>query len=66
MRPRSRIPALWVLGARRRPSSTMDPVASERRKAYRAMEPAERLARALALSSFAFALRESARLPRRS
>jgi len=44
----------------------MDPVDAERRKVYAAMDPAERLARALALSSFALSLRESARLSRRS
>jgi len=41
-------------------------VEAERRRAYAAMDPAERLARALALSSFALDLRESARLPRPS
>ena len=65
MKPRSRTPALWILGHRRRPSATMDPVEAERQKAYQAMEPRERLARALALSSFTLRLRESARLPRR-
>lgn len=66
MKPRSRTPALWILAHRRRPSSTADPVEAERRKAYAAMDPAERLARALALSSFAMGLRESARLSRQS
>ncbi|MBI4587883.1 MAG: hypothetical protein HY725_03515 [Candidatus Rokubacteria bacterium] len=61
----SRAPALWVLGGRRRPSTTVDPVEIERRKAYAAMDPGERLARALALSSFVFRLRGSARLCRR-
>ncbi|MFZ1058452.1 MAG: hypothetical protein WAP47_04585 [Candidatus Rokuibacteriota bacterium] len=66
MKPRPRTPALWILEHRRRPSSTTDPVEAERRRAYAAMDPAERLARALALSSFALDLRESARLPRPS
>ncbi|MBI3031465.1 MAG: hypothetical protein HYY64_18345 [Candidatus Rokubacteria bacterium] len=61
-----RTPALWILGHRRRPSATADPVEAERRKAYSAMEAGERLARALALSSFVAALRESVRLQRRS
>ena len=38
----------------------------ERRKAYAAMDPGERLARALALCSFTLELRKSARLSRRS
>lgn len=65
MKLRSRTPAPWILGFRRRPSATADPVEAERRKAYEAMDPGERLARALALSSFALRLRESARLSRR-
>ncbi len=65
MRRRPRSPALWVLGSRRRPSATVDAVEAERRKAYAAMDPGERLARALALSSFALRLRESARPSRR-
>jgi len=44
MYPRPRTPALWILAHRRRPSSTMDPVDAERRKAYAAMSPAERRA----------------------
>jgi len=43
----------------------MAPVEAERRRAYAAMPPGERLARALALSSFALELRESARRSRR-
>jgi hypothetical protein len=62
MKSRPRTPALWVLTSRGRPSATTDPVEAERRTAYEAMEPGERLARALALSSFALRLRESARL----
>lgn len=62
MKARPRTPALWVLRSHRRPSATLDPVKAERRKAYQAMDPGERLARALALSSFAFKLRRSARL----
>lgn len=65
MKPRSRTPALWVLASRRRPSTTADPVEAERRRVYKAMNPGERLARALALSSFALKLRQSARLSRR-
>ena len=65
MKPRSRRPVLWVLAARRRPSATADPVAAERRRAYAAMDPGERLARALALSSFALRLRDSARFSNR-
>ncbi len=65
MKPRSRTPALWVLAFRRRPSATADPVEAERRKAYEAMTPGERLARALALSSFVLRLRESAHLSQR-
>jgi len=65
MKPRPRTPALWILGFRRRASRTADPVETERRKAYEVMDPGERLARALALSSFALRLRESARLSRR-
>ena len=61
MKPHPQTPALWILAHRRRPSSTMDPVDAERRKVYAAMDPAERLARALALSSFTLRLRESAR-----
>jgi len=64
MKPRPRTPALWVLRHRRRPSTTADPVAAERRRTYAAMDPGERLARALALSSFALGLRESARRSR--
>lgn len=64
MKLRSRALALWVLGGRRRASATADPVEIERRKAYAAMGPGERLARALAFSSFAFRLRGSARLSR--
>jgi len=45
---------------------TTGPVEAARRQAYAAMEPAERLARALALSSFVFRLRRSTRLPHRS
>ena len=65
MKSRPRTPALWILAHRRRPSSTAGPVEDERRKAYAAMDPGERLARALALSSFAFRLRESVRHSRR-
>lgn len=65
MKLRPRTPALWVLGSRRRPSTTTDPVEAERRKACEAMDPGERLARALALSSFALKLRGSAFLSRR-
>lgn len=65
MRRRPRGPALWVLGYRRRPSATVDAVEAERRRAYAAMDPGERLARALALSSFVLRLRESARRSRR-
>jgi hypothetical protein len=61
MKPRPRTPALWILGARRRPSATADPIEAERRKAYAAMDPGERLARALALSSFALKLGEANR-----
>ena len=64
MKRRPRTPALWVLGSRRRPSKTTDPVEAERRQAYEAMAPGERLARALACSSFAARLRESAWLSR--
>lgn len=62
MKPRPRTPALWVLGFRRRPSATVDAVKAERRRAYQAVDPGERLARALALSSFAFKLRGATRL----
>ena len=65
MKPRPRRPAVWGLTARRRPSSTMEPVPVERRRAYAAVQPGERLARALALSSFALELRESVRRSRR-
>ncbi len=65
MRPRPRRPALWVLASPRRRSATMDPVEAERRRAYAAMEPGERLARALALSSFALELRDAVRRSRR-
>lgn len=65
MKPRPRTPALWIFGSRRRPSATLDPVQVERRRAYQAMYPGERLSRALALSSFAWRLRESAKLQRR-
>lgn len=61
----SRTPALWVLGSRRRRSATAGPLELERRQAYAAMDPGERLARALAFSSFASRLRGSARLSRR-
>lgn len=65
VKPRPRTPALWVLGSRRRPSATVDAVEAERRRAYAAMAPGERLVRALALSSFALRLCESARRSRR-
>ena len=65
MKPRSGTPALWVLGSRRRSPTTTAPVEAERRRAYQAMDPGERLIRALALSSFALRLRESAQLQRR-
>lgn len=65
MKPRSRMPALWVLGSRRRASAVVDLVEAERRKVYAAMGPGERLARALALSSFVLRLRESVRLSHR-
>jgi len=65
MKPRPRTPALWVLGSRRRRSTTADPVEVERRNTYEAMGPGERLARALACSSFALRLRESGHLSRR-
>jgi hypothetical protein len=65
MRRRPGTPALWILRHRRRPSATTGPLEEERRKAYAAMDPAERLARALALSSFALQLRHSPRASRR-
>ncbi len=66
MKPRPRARGLWILAHRRRRSSTAGPVEDERRKAYAAMDPGERLARALALCSFTLELRKSARLSRRS
>lgn len=65
MKPRGHTPALWVLRYRRRPSATVDPIQAERHRTYAAMDPGERLARALALSSFSQRLRNGARLSRR-
>lgn len=62
MRPGPGRPALWVLDVCRRPSNTVDVIEAERRALYRRMDPGERLARALALSSFVLRMRESAPL----
>lgn len=61
MESRPASPALWVLESRRTPSAVVDPLAAERFQGYAAMSPGDRLARALALSSFALRLRERVR-----
>ena len=65
MKPRGQTPALWVLRFRRRPSATLDPIEAERNLNYAAMDPGERLARTLALSSFSQRLRDGIKLSRR-
>ncbi len=52
MRSRSAQPALWILAARRRSSTSTENPAMRRSDRYAAMSPGERLQRALELSTF--------------